>query len=174
MFSILWLFLATLFPMHVMAADSKGIVFGLIAPTDEADAVKKWQPLIDDMAAELKMPVSVIASKDYGVIIKGLADGKIQVAWLGQKAALQAVLESNAEVIAKHVMANGSKGYSSLLLASKSGPVKSLEDVVGSPGKYTLALGKPTSTSGFLVPIYYVITKNKLDLRTHFKRMDTG
>jgi phosphonate transport system substrate-binding protein len=156
------------------AAQDKGLVVGLIATTTEAEAIKNWQPLLDDMSAELRMPVSAIAAKDYGAIVKALGEGKVQLAWLGQKAALQAVMEANAEVIAHHVKADGSKGYSALLLANKTNPIKSLDEVVTSPGKYTLALGKPSSTSGFLIPVYNIVTKNNLEFKTHFKRMQTG
>ncbi|GLR13499.1 phosphonate ABC transporter substrate-binding protein [Chitinimonas prasina] len=159
-------------PAH--ASDPKAITVGLIAPTNEAETLKKWQPVLDDMAAELKVPVVGMPAKDYGALIKGMADGKVQVAWFGQKSALQAITDAHGEVFAHHVKADGSKGYSSLLLAAKSSPIKSVDEVIASPGKYSLAMGKPSSTSGFLIPIYNVITKNKLEMKTHFSRLQTG
>lgn len=170
----LGLIAATWIAGNAYAEDPAELTVGLITTTSEAETVKNWQPIFDDMAAALKMPVKVIAAKDYGQIINGMKNGKVQVAWLGQKSALQAVVEANAEVFVHHLKADGTRGYTALLLANKVGDVKDLDQVLKSPGKYSYASGKSTSTSGFLMPNYYIFTKNEIDPRKHFKRIDMG
>jgi phosphonate transport system substrate-binding protein len=51
----------------------------------------------------------------------------------------------------------------------RESPVNSLDDVMKSGKSLTFGNGDPNSTSGFLVPGYYVFARNKIDARTHFK-----
>ena len=50
---------------------------------------------------------------------------KVQVAWYGNKSAMEAVDRANGEVFAQMVTADGSPGYWSLLIAHKDSPLKS-------------------------------------------------
>ncbi|MDK2123434.1 phosphate/phosphite/phosphonate ABC transporter substrate-binding protein [Parachitinimonas caeni] len=157
-----------------LASETKEISVGLIVTTSEAETLKNWQPFLDDMSKKLGMKVTGYASKNYSDIIDGMKQGKVQVAWLGAKSALQAVVEANGEVFVRHIKADGSKGYSALLLTHNGSGIASLDQVISSPGKYSYANGKPTSTSGFLLPNYYVFTKNEIDPKKHFKSIVTG
>jgi phosphonate transport system substrate-binding protein len=82
---------------------------------------------------------------------------------------MEAVDRAGGEVFAQMVNADGTQGYYSHLIVHKDSPIQSLNDVI--KGGKTLAFGNgdPNSTSGFLVPGFYVFAKNNLDAKTHFK-----
>jgi phosphonate transport system substrate-binding protein len=67
------------------------------------------------------------------------------------------------------VNADGTQGYYSHLIVHKDSPIKSLDDVLKNGKSLSFGNGDPNSTSGFLVPGFYVFAKNKIDAKTHFK-----
>ena len=95
---------------------------------------------------------------------------KVQVAWFGNKSAMEAVDRSNGEVFAQMVAKpDGGQGYYSLLVVHKDSPLRGLDDVLKNGKTLNFGNGDPNSTSGFLVPSYYVFALNKIDPKTHFK-----
>jgi phosphonate transport system substrate-binding protein len=78
---------------------------------------------------------------------------------------------ANGEVFAQIVYADGTMGYKSLIITHKDSQVKSLEDLLHNSKNYTFGNGDPNSTSGFLVPSYYIFAKNNMDPKTAFKVM---
>jgi phosphonate transport system substrate-binding protein len=82
---------------------------------------------------------------------------------------MEAVDRANGEVFAQVVYADGTMGYKSLIITNKDGKVKSLEDLLANSKSYSFGNGDPNSTSGFLVPGYYIFAKNNLDAKTAFR-----
>ncbi|NBT92000.1 MAG: phosphate/phosphite/phosphonate ABC transporter substrate-binding protein, partial [Betaproteobacteria bacterium] len=76
---------------------------------------------------------------------------------------------SNGEVFAQILRSDGSLGYYSLLITQKDSPYNNLNDVLKNSKSINFGIGDPGSTSGFLVPSYYVFAMNKVDPRTAFK-----
>jgi phosphonate transport system substrate-binding protein len=72
-------------------------------------------------------------------------------------------------VFAQYVSADGSQGYYSHLIVHKDSPLKSLDDMLKQGKNLSFGNGDPNSTSGFLVPSYYVFAQNKIDPKTFFK-----
>jgi phosphonate transport system substrate-binding protein len=149
----------------------KTIRFGLISTTTSANLRKEWTPFFKEMEKSLGIPVRGVFSKKYKGIIDGLKNHRIDLAWLGNRSALEAVDQAGAEIFARRVDLQGNPGYWSLLIVHKQSPIKSLDDLFKSPGKYSFGHGDPHSTSGFLVPSYYVFTLNNIDPKRHFKSM---
>jgi phosphonate transport system substrate-binding protein len=102
-------------------------------------------------------------------VIEAQRFNKVQVAWYGNKAAMEAVDRANSEVFAQIIYAGGSLGYNSVLIVNKDSPINTLDDVLKNGKNYSFGNGDPNSTSGFLVPAYYVFALNKIDPKTHFK-----
>ncbi len=94
---------------------------------------------------------------------------KVHVAWFGNKSAMEAVDRANGEVFAQMVNSDGTQGYYSHLIVHKDSPLKSLDDMLKQGKSLSFGNGDPNSTSGFLVPSYYVFTQNKIDPKTFFK-----
>jgi len=148
--------------------------FGIISTESQQNLRPLWTPFLADMEKAMGMPVRAFFAPDYAGIIEGMRFNKVQLAWYGNASAIQAVDRANGEVFVQTVPHTGEAGYYSLILVHKDSPIRSLDDIVKSPGKLTFANGDPNSTSGFLIPGYYAWAQNNVDVRTHFTRMVTG
>ena len=143
--------------------------FGIIA-TEKAGALRQmWEPFLEDMSKAIGIKVNGFYATDYAGIIEAQRFNKVQIAWYGNRAAMDAVDRSGGEVFAQFVDLDGTPGYYSYLITHRDSGITSLDQVLKNGKQYSFGIGDPTSTSGTLVPTYYVFTMNKLDPRTHFR-----
>jgi phosphonate transport system substrate-binding protein len=151
------------------AQELKEINFGIIS-TDSSSALRQeWQPILEDMEKKTGLKVHAFFASDYAGIIEGMRFNKVQVAWFGNKSAMEAVDRANGEVFAKFVNADGTEGYYSHLIVHRDSKLQSLQDVLKNSKSLSFGNGDPNSTSGFLVPGYYVFAQNHIDPKTAFK-----
>jgi phosphonate transport system substrate-binding protein len=151
------------------AAMAQDITFGIISTEATQNLKADWQPLLDDMEKQTGLKVKAFFAPDYAGIIEGMRFNKVQMAWMGNKSAMEAVDRSNAEVFAQMVNADGTQGYYSHLIVHKDSPLNNLNDLFSNAKNLSFGNGDPNSTSGFLVPGFYVFAQNKVDARTAFK-----
>lgn len=161
--------LAAIAAAPALADMPKEINFGIIATESAQNLKQDWQPLIDDMSKRLGAKVNPFFAPDYAGVIEGMRFNKVQIAWMGNKSGMEAVDRASGEVFAQIIYADGSPGYWSLLITHKDSPYKTLEDVLKNGKNINFGIGDPNSTSGFLVPGYYVFALNKIEPKTHFK-----
>ena len=145
------------------------INFGIIATDAAAAQRERWEPFFRDMEKKTGFKVKSFYAPDYAGIIEAMRFNKVQVAWFGNKSAMEAVDRAQGEVFAQVMYADGTFGYNGLLITHKDSPYKSLDDVFKNSKSINFGIGDPNSTSGFLVPTYYVFAKNGVDYRTAFK-----
>ena len=115
------------------------------------------------------VPVNAFFAPDYAGVIEAMRFDKVHVAWFGNKSAMEAVDRADGEVFAQTVKDDGSEGYYSLLITHADSPIKSLDDVLKCDQSLNFGNGDPNSTSGYLVPSYYVFALNDVDPETCFK-----
>ena len=146
-----------------------------VLSTDTSAALKKeWEPLIADLGKATGLKTTGFYASDYAGVIEAMRFNKVQLAWYGNASAVPAVDRAQGEVFAHGIDPEGTPGYYSLLIVHKDSPIRSLDDILNSPGKYTFGNGDPNSTSGFLIPSYYAWAKNHIDVNKHFKRVASG
>ncbi|UCU92456.1 phosphonate ABC transporter substrate-binding protein [Hydrogenophaga taeniospiralis] len=155
--------------LTLTGALAQDINFGIISTESSQNLKADWQPLLDDMAKQTGFKVTAFFAPDYAGVIEAMRFNKVHVAWYGNKSAIEAVDRASGEVFAQMVNADGTDGYYSHLIVHKDSPIKSLDDVLKNGKSYSFGNGDPNSTSGFVVPSFYVFAKNKIDPRTHFK-----
>ena len=166
---------ATLIALNPVAAQElKEINFGIISTESSQNLKSSWQPILDDMATKTGMKVNPFFAPDYAGIIEGMRFNKVHVAWHGNKSAMEAVDRAGGEVFAQMINADGTQGYYSHLIVHKDSPLKSLDDLLKQGKNLSFGNGDPNSTSGFLVPSYYVFAQNKIDPKTFFKVSRSG
>ena len=149
----------------------KEINFGIISTESSQNLRQAWEPLLEDMGEELGMKVNAFFAPDYAGIIEGMRFNKVQVAWFGNKSAMEAVDRASGEIFVQTVDVSGNPGYWSLLLAHKDSKINTLADALKCDTGYNFGNGDPNSTSGFLVPSYYVFAQNNVDPKTCYKRV---
>lgn len=144
----------------------KEITFGMIAGSASDDYKKRWRPMLDELAAQTGAKVNVLASSN---IVDDINAGKVQVAWLSNKLALDAVGTGKMRVFAQMVKDDGTSGYSSVLIVRRESPLNSADDVFKKPGALKLGYGDVNSTSGYLMPNIFLFKPAKIDPAKHFK-----
>ncbi|PUA18380.1 phosphonate ABC transporter substrate-binding protein [Glaciimonas sp. PCH181] len=154
--------------VHAQEAD-KVINFGIISTESSKNLKQDWQPILDELSKKIGMKVNGFFASDYAGIIEGMRFGKVQMAWFGNKSAMEAVDRASGEVFARVVNPDGSEGYYSLVGVNQDSPLKSVDDLIKNAKTLNFGIGDPNSTSGFLVPSYYIFAKNNLDSKTAFK-----
>jgi phosphonate transport system substrate-binding protein len=131
------------------------------APTE---LMRKFRPLRAYLEKVLGMPVTWTPVNDYPAVVEGLAAGKIDLAWLGGFTFVQ-VRRRTGNAIPIVQRAEDEKFTSRFIVAAKS-PAKSLHDLKGK----TFAFGSPSSTSGHLMPRYFLL-KEGIDPDRDFSRI---
>jgi phosphonate transport system substrate-binding protein len=155
--------------LSITSAMAQDINFGIISTEATQNLKADWQPLLDDMEKQTGLKVKAFFAPDYAGIIEGMRFNKVQIAWMGNKSAMEAVDRSNGEVFAQMVNADGTQGYYSHLIVHKDSPLNNLNDMFGNAKNLSFGNGDPNSTSGFLVPGFYVFAQNKVDAKSAFK-----
>ncbi|AVA32902.1 phosphonate ABC transporter substrate-binding protein [Cupriavidus metallidurans] len=155
--------------LPAFAQDVKTLNMGIISTETSSNLKSAWQPVIDDLSRALGVQVKPFFASDYAGIIEGMRFNKVQIAWYGNKSAMEAVDRANGEVFASVIDKDGNPGYWSLLIARKDSDLKSVEDVIKRGKDLTYGAGDPNSTSGTAVPGYYLWAANKVDPKTLFK-----
>ncbi|WP_211442390.1 phosphonate ABC transporter substrate-binding protein [Collimonas humicola] len=156
------------------ADDAKVLNFGIISTESSQNLKQDWQPVLDEMSKRIGIKVNGFFASDYAGIIEGMRFGKVQMGWFGNKSAMEAVDRASGEVFAHVVNPDGTSGYYSLVGVQKDSPYKSIEDVLKNSKSLTFGIGDPNSTSGFLLPNYYIFAKNNVDPKTAFKAIRTS
>ncbi len=153
------------------AAGAEELNFGIISTESTQNLKKDWEPFLADMQKALGMKINAFFAPDYAGIIEGMRFNKVQVAWFGNKSAMEAVDRAGGEIFAQTVPSDGMPGYYSHLIVHKDSPFTTLEDVLKNAKNLSFGNGDPNSTSGFLVPSYYVFAVNKVDPKQAFKNV---
>ena len=161
--------LVALAPAQAQAQELKEINFGIISTENSQNLKSDWQAILNDLSKATGYKVNAFFASDYAGIIEGMRFGKVHVAWFGNKSAMEAVDRAGGEVFAQMVNADGTQGYYSHLIVHKDSPLKTVDDVLKNAKSLSFGNGDPNSTSGFLVPGYYVFAQNKIDPKTAFK-----
>jgi len=160
---------STLFAPAHADEQEKSINFGIISTESQQNLRPQWEPFLKDMSAKLGMKVNAFFAPDYAGIIQGMRFNKVDIAWYGNLSAMEAVDRANGQVFAQTVAADGSPGYWSVLIVNKDSPINNLQDLLAKRKDLTFGNGDPNSTSGYLVPGYYVFAKNNVTVND-FKR----
>ncbi len=145
------------------------INFGVIPTESSSNIQQGFEPFRADMEKALGVPVKLFLAPDYAGIIEGMRFNKVQIAWYGNKSAIEAVNRANGEVFCQTVDAAGNPGYWSLIIVHKDSPYQTMEEIIRDGKKLTFGNGDPNSTSGYLIPTYYLWGQNNIDPTKHFK-----
>ena len=154
-------------PLH--AQSDKVLNFGIISTESSSNLKTGWQPVIDDLSRALGVQVKPFFASDYAGIIEGMRFNKVQLAWYGNKSAIEAVDRADGEVFASVIDKDGNPGYWSVLLVNKDSKLNSVDDVIAQGKTLNYGAGDPNSTSGTAVPGYYLWGERKVDPKTLFK-----
>lgn len=117
------------------------------APTELA---RKFAPLGKYLEKETGMKVSFVPVSDYAAVVESLATKRLDLVWLGGFTFVQAKIRTQGTAIPLVQREEDAKFTSKFITADDK--IKSYADLKGK----TFAFGAPSSTSGHLMPRYYL------------------
>lgn len=141
---------ATTMSAPILAQD----VLRISAIPDEAptELQRKFKPLAEYLSKETGMKVEFTPVTDYAAVVEALATKKIDMAWLGGFTYVQAKMRTNgtANPIIQRVE---DEKFTSVFIVPTDSSLKALSELKGK----TIAFGSPSSTSGHLMPRYFLM-----------------
>jgi phosphonate transport system substrate-binding protein len=149
LFSVLTVFLLTA-SFQLKAQNTLRV--SAIPDESPTELQRKFKPLGDYLSKETGLKVEFTPVTDYAAVVEALASKKIDMAWLGGFTYVQAKLRTNGEVTPIIQRAEDEK-FTSIFIVPVGSSVKSLAELKGK----TMAFGSPSSTSGHLMPRYFLM-----------------
>jgi phosphonate transport system substrate-binding protein len=142
-------------------------VLRVSAIPDEAptELQRKFKPLGEYLSKEIGMKVEFTPVTDYAAVVEALATKKIDMAWLGGFTFIQVKQRTNGTAI-PIIQRKEDATFTSKIIVPENSPIKTLSDIKGK----TIAFGSPSSTSGHLMPRYYLM-QNGINPETDFKNI---
>jgi phosphonate transport system substrate-binding protein len=147
-------------------ARAQSHVLRVSAIPDESptELLRKFKPLGAYLERETGMKVQWTPVNDYAAVVEGLAADKIDLAWLGGFTVVQVRIKTgNAMPIAQRLE---DEKFTSKFIVPAGSPAKTLADLKG----MTFVFGSPSSTSGHLMPRYFLLQAG-IDPDKDFKRI---
>lgn len=143
--------LAAMLPA-VATAQSAGVLRVSAIP-DEAptELQRKFKPLGDHLKKETGLDVVFTPVTDYAAVVEGLATNKIDLAWLGGFTFVQAKIRTGGGAV-PIVQRAEDETFVSRFIVPATSTVAALGNLKGK----TFAFGAPSSTSGHLMPRYFL------------------
>lgn len=151
------------------ADDVKELNLGVIPTESNVNLQKGFEPFRADMQKALGIPVKVFFAPDYAGVIEAMRFDKVQLAWFGNKSAIEAVNRAGGEVFAQTSDAGGNPGYWSQIVVHKDSPYQNMDEIIRDGKNLAFGNGDPNSTSGYLIPTYYIWGQRGIDPSKHFK-----
>ncbi|WP_433589950.1 putative selenate ABC transporter substrate-binding protein [Pseudomonas koreensis] len=146
-------------------------VLRVSAIPDEAptELLRKFEPLGAYLEQQLGMKVQFVPVADYPAVVEALATDRLDMAWLGGFTFVQAQLKTQGEgkppVIPLVQREQDAQFTSKFITADPN--VKSLADLKGK----TFAFGSVSSTSGSLMPRYFMLKNDNIKPEAYFSRV---
>ncbi|MEE1925999.1 phosphonate ABC transporter substrate-binding protein [Pseudomonas sp. 148P] len=133
----------------ISARAEEALRIGLIPSEDAQSMIESSKQVLDQLQAQLGMPVKPFVATDYNGVIEALRSKKLDVAYLGPFSYVLANQVAGAEAFAVAVTRKtGKSAYHSLIVSRADSPIKGLPDLKG----HTFAFVDPSSASGHLFP----------------------
>jgi phosphonate transport system substrate-binding protein len=128
--------------------------------------LREGQPLIDYLEKETGMKVEMTIPTNYAAVVEAIANDQVDIAYLGGFTYVQA---SKRAGVIPLVQRDQDQNFHSLFITNPDTGINSLSDL----GGHTFAFGDVNSTSGHLMPEYFM-REAKVDAEVIAKATYTG
>ena len=130
---------------------------GGIPDQDAQRLARRYEIFADYLSKELDVPVEYVPSVSYSAVVTAFSQNDVQLAFFGALTGVQARMQNpgaraivqrahDAEFHSKYVVRGG----------DQFADLNNLDDLVGQTGDLTITFGSESSTSGHLMPRYFL------------------
>jgi len=121
----------------------------LIPSTDPGKIVRESQPLVNYLEKETGSRVELVVPTNYAAVVEAIANDRVDIAYLGGFTFAQASRRAGVRPL---VQRERDRNFHSVFITQPRSGINSLADLKG----HTFAFGDVNSTSGHLMPAYYM------------------
>jgi phosphonate transport system substrate-binding protein len=115
------------------------------------ELLRIYAPFADYLAKEINIPVKFTPVVDYAATVEGLSANKLDMVWFGGLTSVQAA--RRAKGAKRIIMRKEDAEFKSQFITRKDTGIHELKDLKGK----TFSFGSVSSTSGHLMPRYYLV-----------------
>lgn len=121
----------------------------MIPSTDPGKIVRESQPLVKYLEKETGSRVELVVPTNYAAVVEAIANDKVDIAYLGGFTFVQASQRAGVRPL---VQRERDQSFHSVFITQPRSGIKTLTDLKG----HSFAFGDVNSTSGHLMPAYYM------------------
>ena len=138
----------------------------MIPTTDPGKIVRQSQPLIRYLQQETGSPIDFTVPTSYAAVVEAITSNKVDIAYLGGFTYVQASSRADVKPLVQRLR---DQKFHSLFVTQPNSPIHNLADLKG----HSFAFGDVNSTSGHLMPSYYM-REQKVDPKVIDQAIFTG
>jgi len=129
----------------------KELRLSAIPDENPQEMLRIYSPFAEYLTKEIGIPVKFTPVVDYAATVEGLAANRLEMVWYGGLTSVQA--EKQAKGAHRIIMRKEDAEFKSYFITRKETGIKTLKDLKGK----TFAFGSVSSTSGHLMPRYFLL-----------------
>ena len=130
-------------------SDSHVLRLAMIPSTDPGKIVRENQPLVNYLEKETGSHVELVVPTNYAAVVEAIANDRVDIAYLGGFTFVQASQRAGVRPL---VQRERDQNFHSVFITQPVSGINSLTDLKG----HSFAFGDVNSTSGHLMPAYYM------------------
>ena len=140
---------------------------GGIPDQDTSRLARRYESFAKYLSDALGVPVEFVPSVDYAAVVTAFSQDQLQLAFFGGLTGVQARLQKpGAVAIAQR---ENDAAFHSKFIARADLDLESLDNLKGQAGDLSITFGSPNSTSGHLMPRYF-LKQAGIDAATDFRQ----
>ena len=129
---------------------SQGVLrVAMIPSTDPGKIVRESQPLVNYLERETRSRVELVVPTNYAAVVEAIANDRVDIAYLGGFTFVQASQRAGVRPL---VQRERDQNFYSVFITQPGSGINSLADLK----EHSFAFGDVNSTSGHLMPAYYM------------------
>lgn len=152
-----------LFSANLAAQTIKELRVSAIPDENPQEMLRIYTPFVEYLAKEVGIPVKFTPVVDYAATVEGLAANRLEMVWYGGLTSVQAARQ--AKGARRIIMRKEDAEFKSHFITRKDTGIKALKDLKGK----TFSFGSVSSTSGHLMPRYFLV-KNGINPEKDFSK----
>ncbi len=148
------------------AADAPTLRLSMIPATDPGKMLRDSRPLIDYLEREIGAKIDMTIPLNYAAVVEAIINDKVDIAHFGGFTYVQASARAGARPLVQRLQ---DQQFHSLFITQPDSPIHALTDLRG----HTFAFGDVNSTSGHLMPEYFM-RQARVDAQVIARAIYTG
>ena len=145
----------------------KALRFTAIPDQNTTEMEEKFKPFAEHLSKQLGVKVEYVPSRDYQASVEMFKNGDVELAWFGGLTGVQAQeAVAGAKAIAQ---GDSDPKYFSYFVANKSTGLTESKEFPKDIAKFRFTFGSESSTSGRLMPEYFIRKNSGQTPETFFK-----